>query len=57
MAAYIGGIARRVHRLYVIASGDELRPATLEFYEYTAGKFLEWIKQRGATSPEEVTAR
>ena len=26
-------------------------PAALEFYEYTAGKFLEWIKQRGATSP------
>jgi hypothetical protein len=32
-------------------------PAALEFYEHTAGKFWEWIEQRGATSPKEVTAR
>jgi len=30
---------------------------TLDFYRYTAGKFLEWIEQRGITSPLEVTAR
>jgi site-specific recombinase XerD len=32
-------------------------PATMDFYKYTVGKFLEWIEQRGITSPEEVTAR
>jgi site-specific recombinase XerD len=32
-------------------------PSTLAFYRYTAGKFLEWIEQRGVTSPEQVTAR
>lgn len=31
-------------------------PSTLAFHEYTAGKFLEWIEQRGITSPEEMTA-
>ena len=31
--------------------------ATLEFYKYTVGKFLEWIEQRGVTSPEQVIAR
>ena len=31
-------------------------PATLEFYKYTVGKFLEWVESRGVTSPEEVTA-
>lgn len=30
---------------------------TLDFYRYTAGKFLEWIEGRGVTSPLEVTAR
>jgi site-specific recombinase XerD len=32
-------------------------PSTLEFYKYTAGKFLEWIEGRGVTDPQEVTAR
>lgn len=31
--------------------------STLEYYEYTAGKFLELIEGKGVTSPEEVTAR
>jgi site-specific recombinase XerD len=31
--------------------------ATLEFYKYTAGKFLTWLEQRGITSPHEVQAR
>jgi integrase/recombinase XerD len=31
--------------------------ATLEFYRYTAGKFLEWIETQGVTQPEEITAR
>jgi site-specific recombinase XerD len=31
--------------------------STLEFYKYTAGKFLEWVEGRGVTRPEEVTAR
>src|SRR5215207_4722348 len=31
--------------------------STLEFYKYTAGKFLEWIEGRGVTDPQEVTAR
>jgi len=29
---------------------------TLDFYKYTAGKFLEWIEARDITSPIEVTA-
>jgi integrase/recombinase XerD len=32
-------------------------PSTLEFYRYTAGKFLEWAEYQGAAAPEEVTAR
>ena len=32
-------------------------PSTLAFYKFTVGKFLEWIEERGATKPEEVTAR
>ena len=32
-------------------------PATLEFYKYTAGKFLKWVEQQGCTHPEEVQAR
>src|SRR5687768_2096584 len=32
-------------------------PATLEFYKYTAGVFLEWVEKQGITRPEEVTAR
>jgi integrase/recombinase XerD len=32
-------------------------PATLAFYRYTAGKFLEWAEYQGAAAPEEVTAR
>ena len=31
--------------------------ATLEFYKYTAGKFLAWIEQRGIISPHEIQAR
>jgi integrase/recombinase XerD len=31
--------------------------ATLKFYSYTAGKFLQWVEQHGVTSPEQVTAR
>lgn len=31
--------------------------ATLEFYKYTAGKFLQWIESQGVTRPEEITAR
>jgi site-specific recombinase XerD len=30
---------------------------TLAFYNYTAGKFLERIEQRGVISPDEVSAR
>jgi hypothetical protein len=32
-------------------------PSTLEFYKYTAEKFLEWIEGRGVTDLQEVTAR
>lgn len=32
-------------------------PATLEFYKYTVGKFLEWVEERGITTPDEITAR
>jgi site-specific recombinase XerD len=32
-------------------------PSTLDFYRYTAGKFLEWSEARGITAPQEVTAR
>jgi site-specific recombinase XerD len=32
-------------------------PATLEFYKYTAGKFLLWLEQHGITSPYETQAR
>lgn len=32
-------------------------PATMKFYRYTAGKFIEWIEQTGITSPQDVTAR
>jgi site-specific recombinase XerD len=31
--------------------------ATLEFYKYTAGRFLEWLEQHGITSPRETLAR
>jgi len=31
--------------------------ATLEFYKYTAGKFLSWLEERGIASPHEVQAR
>lgn len=32
-------------------------PTTLEFYKYTVGKFLEWVEERGVTTPDEITAR
>ncbi|MBI4759873.1 MAG: tyrosine-type recombinase/integrase [Chloroflexi bacterium] len=32
-------------------------PATLSFYQYTAGRFLSWCEAQGVTTPEEVTAR
>jgi hypothetical protein len=32
-------------------------PATLVFYKFTAGKFLEWCEGQGVTSPEQVSAR
>jgi integrase/recombinase XerD len=32
-------------------------PATMEFYRYTAGKFLSWLDKQGITEPQEVTAR
>ncbi len=31
--------------------------ATLDFYKYTAGKFLLWLEQCGITSPHEIHAR
>ncbi|RJP51880.1 MAG: hypothetical protein C4586_03760 [Anaerolineaceae bacterium] len=31
--------------------------ATLEFYKYTAGKFLIWLESQSVTSPQEITAR
>ena len=32
-------------------------PATMEFYKYTAGKFLIWLESQSVTSPQEITAR
>lgn len=32
-------------------------PATMDFYKYTAGKFVAWVQERGITSPAEVQAR
>jgi integrase/recombinase XerD len=32
-------------------------PATMDFYKCTTGKFLQWFEERGATSPNELTAR
>lgn len=32
-------------------------PATMTFYQYTAGKFLQWLEQKSVTSPSEVQAR
>ncbi len=32
-------------------------PATLQFYRYTAGVFLESLQARGVTSPQDVSAR
>ena len=32
-------------------------PATLEFYKYTAGRFLSWIENQGVTDPVDITAR
>jgi integrase/recombinase XerD len=32
-------------------------PATLQFYRYTAGTFLDALQARGVTSPQEITAR
>ena len=31
--------------------------ATMEFYRYTAGVFVEWIESQGVTDPEQVSAR
>ncbi len=32
-------------------------PATLQFYRYTAGAFLDTLQDRGVTSPAQITAR
>jgi site-specific recombinase XerD len=32
-------------------------PGTLTFYNYTAGKFLEWLEGQSITEPAEVEAR
>jgi len=29
-------------------------PATLEFYKYTAGKFLKWLETKGLMHPQEI---
>lgn len=31
--------------------------ATLQYYRFTAGKFLEWLEGQGVAKPQEVTAR
>ncbi len=31
--------------------------STMDFYAYTAGKFLSWLEAQGVNSPDEVTAR
>jgi integrase/recombinase XerD len=36
---------------------EQCSPATLEFYKYTAGKFVSWLEQQGLSSPQEVGAR
>jgi integrase/recombinase XerD len=36
---------------------EQCSPATLEFYKYTAGKFVSWMEQQGMNSPQEVGAR
>lgn len=32
-------------------------PATMEFYKFTAGRFIGWLADNGVTSPQDVTAR
>src|SRR5262245_28436584 len=32
-------------------------PATLDFYQFTAGAFLSWLEGQNVTGPEQVTAR
>ena len=32
-------------------------PVTMNFYKFTAGKFLEWIAGQDVTGPDQVTAR
>jgi site-specific recombinase XerD len=35
----------------------QCRPATLDFYKYTAGVFLKWVEGQGVTSPVQVDTR
>ena len=32
-------------------------PGTLRFYQFTAGKFVEWLKLIGVNSPDEIASR
>jgi hypothetical protein len=32
-------------------------PATMSFYKFTAGFFLQWAEGQGVTGPEEISAR
>lgn len=32
-------------------------PGTLRFYQFTAGKFVEWLKSIGVNSPDEIASR
>ena len=32
------------------------KPSTLRFYSFTAGKFVNWLKENGVNSPEEIEA-
>ena len=36
---------------------EQCSPATLEFYKYTAGKFVSWLEKQGMRYPQEVGAR
>ena len=33
------------------------KPSTIRFYGFTAGKFVQWLKENGVNAPEEITAR
>lgn len=50
-------LADAYHDFVLSRQASRCSPATLEFYKYTAGKFVAWLQDQGISLLQDVTAR